>query len=90
MDEVKSSPALSSFMKSPEQGCATSIWAATARELERKGGVYCEDCGVAGPTPANPAEPRTAPGYASHAFNSEGEEQLWKASLAMVGLKEVE
>lgn len=86
MEEVYSTPNLSNFMKSPEQGCATSIWAATARELEGKGAVYCEDCGVAGPTPVNPPEPRTAPGYAPYAHNSEGEERLWKASLVMVGL----
>lgn len=29
------------------QGAATSVWAATAPELEGKGGVYCEDCGIA-------------------------------------------
>jgi len=35
--------------KSVPQGAATSIWAATAPELEGKGGVYCEDCGIAEP-----------------------------------------
>ncbi|MEZ4333099.1 MAG: SDR family NAD(P)-dependent oxidoreductase [Myxococcota bacterium] len=29
------------------QGAATSVWAATAPELADRGGVYCEDCGVA-------------------------------------------
>ena len=35
--------------KQVPQGAATSVWAATAPELEGKGGVYCEDCGVAEP-----------------------------------------
>ena len=33
--------------KTIPQGAATSCWAATAPELEGKGGVYCEDCHVA-------------------------------------------
>lgn len=33
--------------RSVAQGAATSIWAATAPELERHGGLYLEDCGVA-------------------------------------------
>lgn len=33
--------------KQVPQGAATSVWAATAPELEGRGGVYCEDCGVA-------------------------------------------
>ncbi|MFO0690865.1 MAG: SDR family NAD(P)-dependent oxidoreductase [Myxococcota bacterium] len=35
--------------KQVSQGAATSVWAATAPELEGQGGVYCEDCGVAEP-----------------------------------------
>lgn len=35
--------------KQVPQGAATSVWAATAPELEGKGGVYCEDCGIAEP-----------------------------------------
>ena len=30
--------------KTPEQGAATSVWAATAPELEEHGGAYLEDC----------------------------------------------
>jgi NAD(P)-dependent dehydrogenase (short-subunit alcohol dehydrogenase family) len=35
--------------KSVPQGAATTVWAATAEELAERGGVYCEDCHVAGP-----------------------------------------
>lgn len=34
-------------MKTPEQGAATSVWAATSPLLEGKGGLYLEDCNVA-------------------------------------------
>lgn len=33
--------------KQVSQGAATSVWAATAPELDGKGGLYCEDCGLA-------------------------------------------
>jgi NAD(P)-dependent dehydrogenase (short-subunit alcohol dehydrogenase family) len=33
--------------KTPEQGAATQVWAATSPQLEGKGGVYCEDVDVA-------------------------------------------
>ncbi|KAJ4396017.1 hypothetical protein N0V93_000233 [Gnomoniopsis smithogilvyi] len=51
MKSVQSMPGRRKYMKSVEQGCASTIWAATARQLEGKGGVYCEDCEVAGPVP---------------------------------------
>ena len=35
-------------VKSKEQGAAMSVWAAVGREVEGKGGVYLEDCGVSG------------------------------------------
>ena len=41
--------------KTPEQGAATSTWAATSPALAGMGGVYCEDCDIAKPTdPASP------------------------------------
>ncbi|GGV44662.1 oxidoreductase [Actinomadura cremea] len=33
--------------KTPEQGAATAVWAATSPGLDGMGGVYCEDCDVA-------------------------------------------
>ncbi|MFK0247004.1 SDR family NAD(P)-dependent oxidoreductase [Amycolatopsis azurea] len=33
--------------KSPEQGAATQVWAATSPSLDGMGGLYCEDCDVA-------------------------------------------
>ncbi|MCG8702376.1 MAG: oxidoreductase, partial [Bacteroidales bacterium] len=36
--------------KSPEQGCSTTLWAATSELLKDKSGVYCEDCNVSAPT----------------------------------------
>ena len=33
--------------KTPEQGAATQVWAATSPQLEGLGGLYCADCDVA-------------------------------------------
>jgi NAD(P)-dependent dehydrogenase (short-subunit alcohol dehydrogenase family) len=38
------------FMKSVQQGAATTIYAATAPELERASGVYLSDCAIAEPS----------------------------------------
>jgi hypothetical protein len=37
--------------RSPEQGAATTVWAATSSELEGVGGRYLEICAIAGETP---------------------------------------
>lgn len=87
MAAARNNESVLKYMKSAEQGCATSIWAAAARELEGKGGVYCEDCEVAGPKAVDASNPHTAPGYAPHAFDPVGEEKLWEISLGMVGLR---
>lgn len=35
--------------KTPEQGAATAVWAATSPLLDGHGGAYCQDCDIAGP-----------------------------------------
>ncbi|MFI6786158.1 SDR family NAD(P)-dependent oxidoreductase [Nonomuraea sp. NPDC050383] len=35
--------------KTPAQGAATQVWAATSPQLAGKGGVHCEDCDIAEP-----------------------------------------
>ncbi|CAK7271677.1 hypothetical protein SEPCBS119000_004728 [Sporothrix epigloea] len=81
-------PHIQRYLKSPEQGAATSIFAAVARELEGKGGVYLESCAVAPPQPtgASVANPEIAAGYAPWAFDPPKEEELWTQSLKLVGL----
>jgi len=43
-------------LKTPEQGAATTAWAATSPQLAGMGGVYCEDCDIATAVPADFAE----------------------------------
>ncbi len=65
--------------KSPEQGCATTLWAATSRLLQDKPGVYCEDCDVAAPTDLDGPTARYA-GVDPHACDDEAAERLWEIS----------
>ncbi|ROV96320.1 hypothetical protein VMCG_07742 [Cytospora schulzeri] len=90
MDALRDDTRTADHMRSVDQGCATTIWAATARELEGRGGLYCEDCGVAGPAqPVKDGYPHLAPGYsAGWAYSPDGEERLWTVSNVMVGLEE--
>jgi NAD(P)-dependent dehydrogenase (short-subunit alcohol dehydrogenase family) len=70
--------------KTPEQGCATTLWAATSPRLEGMPGVYCEDCDVAAPT--DPASPMARyRGVDPHACSDESAERLWEISEAMLG-----
>lgn len=66
--------------KTIPQGAATSIWAATADELEGEGGVYCEDCHVAEVDDTNPTG-----GVRSYALDKDGADRLWALSEMLVG-----
>jgi len=69
--------------KTPEQGCATTLWAATAATLDGKPGVYCEDCDVAAPTESGSPMARYR-GVDAHACNDESAEKLWAMSEALL------
>lgn len=65
------------IFKTPEQGCTTSLWAATSPMLADKGGLYCEDCDVAAiATEASPPYLHCA----HWAVNEEDAERLWTVS----------
>jgi NAD(P)-dependent dehydrogenase (short-subunit alcohol dehydrogenase family) len=71
--------------KTPEQGAATSVWAATSPRLDGMGGVYCEDCDIAEITePGSPAaEPR---GVDPHAIDPDVAARLWTLSAQLTGV----
>ena len=71
--------------KTPEQGCSTTLWAATSQLLEGKSGVYCEDCNIANPTNPNSPMARYV-GVNSHICDDESAERLWKLSEDLLQL----
>ena len=78
--------AIAKIWKSPEQGAATTVWAAVAKALEGQGGKYLEDCHIS--KPYNPADGQWGAGHATWAYDAGEEARLWKKSLELVGLKE--
>lgn len=67
-------------LKSVPAGAATSVWAATASELDGRGGLYLEDCQV-----AQPAADSGTSGYAPHAYDEAGAAKLWALSEQLLG-----
>lgn len=87
-DQIKawgSNKTFKDSFKSPEQGAATTTWAAIAGVLEGRGGEYLVDCGLG--KPADNAQLVEDEGYAPHAFDVEGENRLWELSSKLAGIK---
>ena len=69
--------------KSPEQGCSTTLWAASSPQLAGRPGVYCEDCNIAAPT--DPESPMARyMGVNAHACDDAAAERLWDLSVEML------
>jgi hypothetical protein len=67
-------------MKTVAQGAATTVWCATAPELEETGGLYCENCDIAAISPDAPV------GVRPYAIDRERAERLWWESVTLAGL----
>ncbi|MBB2748194.1 UNVERIFIED_ORG: NAD(P)-dependent dehydrogenase (short-subunit alcohol dehydrogenase family) [Microbispora rosea subsp. rosea] len=72
--------------KTPEQGAATTVWAATAPELSGAGGRYLEDCSVAGPWRGEGPPPRGH--YLPYAMDAGRADRLWALSERLTGIGE--
>ncbi|MFK4144741.1 SDR family NAD(P)-dependent oxidoreductase [Streptomyces sp. NPDC004065] len=69
--------------KTPEQGAATQVWAATSPQLEGLGGVYLEDCDITEPTREGD-EGRS--GVKSWATDPDQAARLWELSAELTGV----
>lgn len=72
-----------STFKTPEQGAATQVWAATSPQLEGMGGVYCEDCDIAEPAAADDTQLR---GVRDWATDPQQAARLWSLSAELTGV----
>ena len=68
--------------KTPEQGAATSVWAAVSPLLGDRSGAYLEDCNV-----AVEEEGRTQSGQRAWAVDPDRAEALWVLSERLTGLR---
>jgi len=68
-------------MRTPEEGAASPAWAAVARELEGRGGLYVEDCAIApfweAPTPSGWAVTRAS-------LDPDAARALWDAAYPLL------
>jgi NAD(P)-dependent dehydrogenase (short-subunit alcohol dehydrogenase family) len=71
--------------QTPEQGAASTVWAAVASVLEGNGGQYISETGVA--DVVETAEFQPLPHAAPWAFEPESEDRLWELSERLVGDK---
>lgn len=78
-------PALIKISKSPEQGAATSVWAAIDKSLEGKGGKYLEDAQIA---PKFDGVWDYGVGYSDWAYDEDAAGKLWDVSNKLVGFIE--
>ncbi|MEX0171498.1 SDR family NAD(P)-dependent oxidoreductase [Streptomyces sp. LMG1-1-1.1] len=69
--------------KTPSQGAATGLWAATSPLLSTRGGLYLEDCDVA--RVSAPEEPMDDGGVRAYAVAPDAAARLWELSLAATG-----
>jgi len=73
-----------SFVKSIQQGAATTIWCATSSQLNDRGGVHCADCDIS-PIVADDS-PQTN-GVRKWAIDPLMAERLWSMSEKLVGFE---
>ena len=69
--------------KTPEQGAATQVWAATSPQLADLGGLFLEDCDVAGIRESNEM---TAKGVYPYAVDPDEAARLWNLSSDLTGV----
>jgi NAD(P)-dependent dehydrogenase (short-subunit alcohol dehydrogenase family) len=81
ISRLSESPAAMAW-KSPEQGAATSVWAATSSLLDGRGGEYCEDCNVSAVVADGELNEG---GVAARAVDPARASALWSLSEKLVG-----
>ncbi|MFF7640472.1 oxidoreductase [Streptomyces canus] len=80
--DEQGNPLNPSGFKSPEQGAATQVWAATSTQLDGMGGVYLEDCDIAEPA----VDGDQSGGVRTWATDPEQAERLWTLSAELTGV----
>lgn len=71
-------------LKTPSQGAATGLWAATSPTLDSHGGAYCENCDIA--PLADPNGAMEDGGVRDYAVNPDNAERLWLVSARTTGI----
>jgi len=81
--DAEGNPAHPEMLKTPQQGAATQVWAATSPQLAGLGGLYCEDCDIAH---RDPSDQIGFSGVKAHAIDPRQAERLWALSAQLTGI----
>ncbi len=78
----------SGYFKTPEAGAATQVWAATSPQLDGHGGVYLEDCDIAGLAPEGDGvtDVGLRVGVRDYAIDPSEAARLWALSAELTGV----
>ena len=76
------------YLKNPEQGAATTVYAAVSKDWEGKGGKYLSNCAEEPPLEKGADPSSVVSGYADWIYNEEFEKRLWDESLKMIKWEE--
>jgi NAD(P)-dependent dehydrogenase (short-subunit alcohol dehydrogenase family) len=71
------------WLKTPEQGAATQVWAATSPQLADLGGLFLEDCDVTG---LRTSQDIAAKGVFAYAVDPDEAARLWTLSAELTGV----
>jgi NAD(P)-dependent dehydrogenase (short-subunit alcohol dehydrogenase family) len=79
-------------IKTPAQGAATAVWCATSPRLDGRGGLYCENCDVAGlmtdpSTGTTMAGSTHLRGVMSYAIDPDRARRLWDLTESLLGVQ---
>jgi NAD(P)-dependent dehydrogenase (short-subunit alcohol dehydrogenase family) len=79
-------PSVKCREKSPAQGAATTVYAATSKEWEGRGGRFLSNCMEMGPWNGEQGVTVMDEGYAPWIYDEAQQDKLWADSMAMVGM----
>jgi NAD(P)-dependent dehydrogenase (short-subunit alcohol dehydrogenase family) len=79
-------------LKTPAQGAATTVWCATSRQLDGKGGVYCENVDIAAVSPKDTSrmtinDLKDDRGVKPYAIDPDAAHRLWELSEKLTGTR---
>ena len=86
MDQTERGQARAAYgpRRTAEQGAATTVWCAANRQLDGRGGVYCEDVDIAEPVEASTT---ATPGARPWILDHELAERLWVVTEDLTGVR---
>lgn len=88
VNELNLPDEMAQYLKNPQQGAATTVYAAVSKDWEGRGGKFLSNCGEETPLEEGADRMSVVSGYAEWIYNEVSEKRLWDESLKMVKWEE--